>query len=328
MRFGIPLLGNQVAPRSTGADTLLLVTVRRHQVRQDARLQLVQRDLAELSRVLSEHRIDVIVCGAISPNERDFLTARGIRVIDNVLASPAEVIAALQAGQLQSGLGFATPQRQRGRRSRGGKRPPQPENQSLEIDCLACRERPCERNQPCPVIASLGEGENTHADRTLEAVHDIAAESERTLCRLSELIYFCIEMDFHRLGVAYCTDLEEPAEILTRVLRRCFTVFPICCRIQGRSEEGGREHLLPDSVGRCNPSLQAAILNHLGTELNILVGLCMGADCVFERASNALVTTLFVKDKSLANNPIGAVYSDYYIKEALTAAVTSRERTL
>jgi len=31
------------------------------------------------------------------------------------------------------------------------------------------------------------------------------------------------------------------------------------------------------------------------------------------------VTTLFVKDKSLVNNPIGAIYSDYYLNEVTRA---------
>jgi uncharacterized metal-binding protein len=69
----------------------------------------------------------------------------------------------------------------------------------------------------------------------------------------------------------------------------------------------------------CNPQGQAAALNHIGTDINVLVGTCMGADCVFSAASEAPVTTLFVKDKSLANNPIGAVYSDYYLNEAARA---------
>jgi uncharacterized metal-binding protein len=46
----------------------------------------------------------------------------------------------------------------------------------------------------------------------------------------------------------------------------------------------------------------------------------MGVDCVFAQTSRVPVTTLFVKDRSLANNPIGALYSDHYLKEALRAS--------
>ena len=69
------------------------------------------------------------------------------------------------------------------------------------------------------------------------------------------------------------------------------------------------------------------MLNRIGTDVNVIVGLCMGADCIFSRFSDAPVTTLFVKDKSLANNPIGAVYSDYYLKEAIQAASCGSARS-
>lgn len=58
------------------------------------------------------------------------------------------------------------------------------------------------------------------------------------------------------------------------------------------------------------------MLNSLETDINVVVGLCIGSDCVFTRHSIAPVTTLFVKDKALANNPIGAVYSERYLQEA------------
>jgi uncharacterized metal-binding protein len=70
----------------------------------------------------------------------------------------------------------------------------------------------------------------------------------------------------------------------------------------------------------CDPITQAAVLADAGCELNVVVGLCLGADCVFTGASRVPVTTLFVKDRSLANNPIGALYSEYYLQEALRTA--------
>jgi uncharacterized metal-binding protein len=133
-------------------------------------------------------------------------------------------------------------------------------------------------------------------------------------------------MKYRRIGIAYCTDLQEPAEILTQVMRRFFDVFPICCKIGGLNVDDSflLKNADPDRGDRkksiaCNPLGQARILNKLGTDLNVLVGICIGADSVFTQASDAPVTTLFVKDKSLANNPIGALYSDYYLKEASMA---------
>lgn len=48
----------------------------------------------------------------------------------------------------------------------------------------------------------------------------------------------------------------------------------------------------------CNPQGQAEVLNRISTDLNVVVGLCIGADCTFSQSSEAPVTTLFVKDKS------------------------------
>jgi len=42
------------------------------------------------------------------------------------------------------------------------------------------------------------------------------------------------------------------------------------------------------------------------------VGLCVGHDMLFTRHSRAPVTTLVVKDRVLAHNPAGALYSGYY----------------
>jgi len=128
-------------------------------------------------------------------------------------------------------------------------------------------------------------------------------------------------MGYRRLGVAYCTDLMQPASILSGVLQRFFKVFPVCCKVGGITLDAAQVHTGPGgrSAGQiataCNPSGQAAVLNSLDTDLNVIVGLCVGADCIFTRESHAPVTTIFVKDKSLANNPIGAVYSHYYLED-------------
>jgi uncharacterized metal-binding protein len=87
------------------------------------------------------------------------------------------------------------------------------------------------------------------------------------------------------------------------VLRRFFEVVPVGCRLGG------------GATAACDPSRVAAYLNSHKTELNVLVGFCVGADSIFTRGSAAPVTTVFVKDKSLANNPIGAVYSHYYLTD-------------
>jgi uncharacterized metal-binding protein len=199
------------------------------------------------------------------------------------------------------------------------------------FDCLVCENRVCLRGEPCAALQPTHQLEDQpEMQHMLDSAMDIAAEPERTLCRLSELVYFCLEMEYHTLGLAYCIDLEEPCQVLVGLLRRLFTVIPVCCKVGGvrpdatlQTPAGSRAPKPAGSLG-CNPAGQAALLNQLDTELNIAVGLCMGADCVFAATSRAPVTTFVVKDRSLANNPIGALYSDHYLKEAAWASVGER----
>ena len=119
------------------------------------------------------------------------------------------------------------------------------------------------------------------------------------------MVYFCLEMEYRRIGIAFCSELFEPARILAGILRRFFDVTPVCCK-------------LGTGTSLCNPVAQAEVLNQRKMDFNLMVGLCVGSDSVFTHASHAPVSTLFVKDRSLANNPIGALYSDYYLQESVS----------
>lgn len=44
------------------------------------------------------------------------------------------------------------------------------------------------------------------------------------------------------------------------------------------------------------------------------MGLCLGHDVLFNKHSVAPVTTVIVKDRVLANNPAGALYSSYWTR--------------
>jgi uncharacterized metal-binding protein len=62
----------------------------------------------------------------------------------------------------------------------------------------------------------------------------------------------------------------------------------------------------------CNPIVQAKLLNDARTDINIIVGLCVGHDMLFTMNSKAPVTTLIVKDRLLGHNPVIALYSGYH----------------
>ena len=58
----------------------------------------------------------------------------------------------------------------------------------------------------------------------------------------------------------------------------------------------------------CNPIDQAELLNDAGTQLNLIVGLCVGHDSLFIKYSRALCTSVITKDRILAHNPAAALY--------------------
>jgi uncharacterized metal-binding protein len=310
MQFGIPLFGKRVAPRCSIADSILIMKVNHSRIISKNYIQLEDFNWIEFIKTLIERRIDILVCGGINKEDKEQALLKGISVIDNVACSEEEIYYAIEKEQLRPGYGFTS----------ASDIPIQKYDDSDlndipdSFNCINCTGKECESGKRCPYLKNLDiPAENEINSKMLDSVLDISLEEERILCRLSELIYYALEMNYKKIGIAYCTDLNEATEILTSVLKRFFDVKPVCCKVFGKvlseKTEAGNAKIA------CNPLAQADILNRLETDLNIIVGLCIGADCIFSQASKAPVTTLFVKDKSLANNPIGAIYSEYYLKE-------------
>ena len=67
----------------------------------------------------------------------------------------------------------------------------------------------------------------------------------------------------------------------------------------------------------CNPAAQAMLLNKAKTDLNILVGLCVGHDTLFIKNSEAPITILAVKDRVTGHNPLAAIYASHYFASKL-----------
>lgn len=60
------------------------------------------------------------------------------------------------------------------------------------------------------------------------------------------------------------------------------------------------------------------MLNAKHTDMNIVMGLCVGHDSLFYKYSEALTTTLVVKDRVTGHNPVAALYtSQSYYKTKL-----------
>lgn len=266
--------------------------------------------------------IDIFVCGAIEDDFIEKADSYGIRVICNVAAEVDEILSALVGGYLKDGYGLASrtgenmPRAGSGPVSAGQQLVSKQGKQQLEIDCIECVDRRCLEGKSCTTeFDDLFPAEKyTAFEHSMEVTMDISAETERKLCRIAEFIYYCLGMEYKHVGVAFCVEMFKEVEILTRLLRRFFKVSPVCCKIGGRTQHD----LITAAEGvLCNPIGQARVLNGLKTDINVTVGLCVGCDWIYARHSEAPTSTLFVKDKSLANNPVSALYSKYYIEDIL-----------
>jgi uncharacterized metal-binding protein len=320
MIYGIPLFRKRVAPRCTIADSILILKVLMNRVVSKTILKIGVDSWNDLLKIFSDNKVDTLVCGGINYESKILSQEQGISVIDNVACSMDEVIEAVSVEILKPGFGFSK-NTESGLKYLNKKSSVGITDFPDKADCINCSDYKCLAGESCRwSLKMTREVENKEMEDILAAALDISFENERILCRLSELIYFAIEMNYKKIGIAYCTELAEPAGIAAQVLRRFFQVYSVCCKIGGKQLSDTM--LTGNNKIECNPAGQADLLNQSGVDFNIIIGLCIGTDCIFSKLSNAPVSTLFVKDKSLANNPIGAVYSDYYLKEAAAASVT------
>jgi uncharacterized metal-binding protein len=138
-------------------------------------------------------------------------------------------------------------------------------------------------------------------------------------CRIKEIIEFCNQLGYKKLGLGFCVGLKDEARVLTDILEKNgFEVVSVGC-MAGAPTLGdvGLEEYRGASTKACNPIMQAEVLNKEKTELNIMLGLCVGHDILFIKYSRAGVTPLVVKDMALAHNPVAALYTSqsYYKKQ-------------
>ena len=98
-----------------------------------------------------------------------------------------------------------------------------------------------------------------------------------------------------------------------------FAPYSVICKVAGQSKTSMGIPPQCESIGAsmCNPILQARLLNEAHTDLNVVIGLCVGHDSLFYKYSEAYVTTLVTKDRVTGNNPAAALYTanSYYKKK-------------
>lgn len=162
-------------------------------------------------------------------------------------------------------------------------------------------------------------------DPETSRIFQAAAEIEGTyygrLTRVEEIIVFARRIGARKIGIATCTGLLDESQAFAKILRaKGFEeVCAVACKVGkvDKAEAGIADEakVHPGCFEpTCNPIVQAKILNEANTDLNVIVGLCVGHDTLFVKHAEAPVTYLIVKDRVLAHNPAAALYTrgSYY----------------
>ncbi len=201
--------------------------------------------------------------------------------------------------------------------------------------CALCQQRGCRSgdldktpiNCPCDKehmekIIALYDDEEDQKLAYFSALTESGGYAKKT--RLEEIIDFANKCGYQKLGLAFCIGLSKEAKICSEILQsHGFEVESVICKVGSVPKEQlgikEEEKLRPNTYEpMCNPIGQATLLNEAKTDFNIALGLCVGHDSLFFKYSNAPVTVFAVKDRVLAHNPLGAIYTaDSYYKGKL-----------
>lgn len=148
---------------------------------------------------------------------------------------------------------------------------------------------------------------------------EVEYENYCKMTRLEEIAEFAKKMEVKKLGIATCVGLISEARAAAKFFRhKGFEVYGVGCKVGAMPKSFVGLEKKFEEVGKhmCNPIMQAKILNREKTDLNVVVGLCVGHDSMFYKYSEALCTTLVTKDRVLGHNPVAALYqlNTYYSK--------------
>ena len=207
------------------------------------------------------------------------------------------------------------------------------EEKEMQHTCVDCGTQNCKfkvRTYPefCPTTNLKNEDLQWAMERYEEGRnHDIMVASAEVeyegYCqwtRVQEILEFARKIGAQRIGIANCIGLINEARIFAKILRaNGFEAYAIICKVAGKEKSSIGIPSKCEEIGAamCNPILQARLLNEAKTDLNVVIGLCVGHDSLFYKYSDAYVTTLVTKDRIIGNNPAAALYTaqSYYKKK-------------
>ena len=141
--------------------------------------------------------------------------------------------------------------------------------------------------------------------------------------RVEDTIALAKIMGWRKIGIATCIGMLSETDELVKILAaQGLEPFSVCCKTGSidklRVGLAEKDKVRPGTFEpACNPIAQAQLCNRAGTDMNIIVGLCVGHDMLFTKHSKAPVTTLVCKDRVTGHNPVAVLYGQHFYYKRL-----------
>lgn len=181
------------------------------------------------------------------------------------------------------------------------------------MNCTHCQEHACRTLGDCTALrfdkdAVRAQYAQEETQNTVQAAaHLVDGGRAGSLNRLQEIAAYALDTGMNHVGLAYCYGMEKDATEIAQYLRgQGLRVSAVSCTTGGLAQDEVNAHSIIHKVS-CNPLGQAAQLNAENVNLIVAVGLCLGHDMLLQKQVDAPLTTLIVKDRTSAHNPLGAI---------------------
>jgi uncharacterized metal-binding protein len=221
------------------------------------------------------------------------------------------------------------------RKVRKRMKPSKPECATCGVKVKICRSPEGKAPAFCPAVMDPSAFARANEEYSAQGIHEFARQAsiQEAECyvgrdekpyvlhpvktRVQETCEFAHKMGYKRLGVAFCSGLQEEARVLVEILEvQGFDVVSVVCKAGATPKEfiGIAEEQkirIGEFESMCSPIAQATVLNDYSTDLNILLGLCVGHDSLFLKYAKSPCTVLVVKDRVLGHAPAAALHTSH-----------------
>lgn len=181
------------------------------------------------------------------------------------------------------------------------------------MNCTKCTSKNCRKLETCKLQSidkkSIIEAYHINENQAIVQAAANLVDNGRagTLNRLQEIIAFAKEMNYKKIGLAYCYGMEIEASIIQNLIKNeGINVIAVSCTVGGMPQNDINKSSSINKVS-CNPLSQASQMNSEGVDFAVMIGLCLGHDVLFQKYIHADVTTLVVKDRVLNHAPLDCV---------------------